>query len=234
MSRIVLACALATLIPLTARAEPVSIALHSASGGFSATGGTSADAAIIDLGQVFLPNVGSMGTFLFSNLWTWQDYRVGFDLGLGSGVSGVRLEIFDPLGDGDDGADPAAQPWYVPAGYSTSNNDDGFSFAQHSALTRSATFAGGAASVVADESTHRGDILMFSGVSGAEDARVAFGVRDSPGNRSFLLHISGIGSEEMMPTPEPASMVLLGTGLAAVAGAVRRRRRAAAKLGAAE
>jgi hypothetical protein len=115
----------------------------------------------------------------------------------------------------------------MPAGYSSSNNADALSFAQDSGLERSAVFAGGSASVFADEFTHRGDILIFSGLAGAERARVTFGLRDGLRfrggiGRGFLLRIS---ASDPVHAPEPASMLLLGTGLAGVI-AVRRRRAA--------
>lgn len=224
MSRVLLIGALAALIPVGARAEPISVALHSTSSGMTATGTPSVVAHTVDLGQIFLPGSVAAGIFFFSNALVWQDYTVNFNLGLGPGVSGFTLELLDPLGDGDDAQDPVSQPSYVPAGYSTSNDMDGISFAQRSGLERSATFAGGSASVLADENTDNGDRLLFSGLEGVEQARVTFGIRDSAGDRNFLLRISAVG-DDALPTPEPASMLLLGTGLACVAAVRRRRRR---------
>lgn len=224
MSRVFLACALAAMVPVAARAEPISVEVSTASGGFSVGGDLSTVGMMIDLGQLNLgPN--SVGTFFFNNAIAWRNYTIGFDASL-TGISGFTVELLDPLGDGDDSRDPAPYPDYVEPGYSTSNDLDGLSFAQNSGLERSATFAGGSAIVTADEMTNRRDALLFSGLNGAEDARVTFGLRDTLGGRGFLLRITAIAADAA-PVPEPATMVLIGTGLAGLAAARRRRRNAA-------
>jgi hypothetical protein len=215
--------ALAALLPVAARAEPIGVSVESSTGGFSQTG-TTFGFRMIDLGTITMTGAGSSGIILMDGLRTWTNYNLTFSLeGIGSNTT-LRVEILDPLG-GDDRFDMADQPGYVPVGYSTSHDMDRFSFAQDSSLTRSAVFAGGSAKVFADEHTHRGDILLFSGLQGAESARVNFGLRDGIGGRNFLIRFSFEG-DNVTQSPEPASMLLLGTGLAGIAGVYRRRRRA--------
>jgi len=215
MKRLWLILAFGVLLPATARAEPIAI-VQSSSGGFS--GGTTAVGGLaIDLGTIGMP-AGSVGTYLMSGLQEGANYVVSFVVSGVVGWDALTAELLDPIGDANDAADLPVQPAFVPAGYSTSNNTDGLSFAQDSALARSAIFAGGSAMVIADERNMR-DMLTFTGL-GAGMARVTFGLRNY-GSNAFLLRLSanGVGSQ----APEPASMLLLGTGLAGLA-AYRRRR----------
>jgi hypothetical protein len=219
-SSFILAFALAAALPAAARAEPVSVNLQSSPGGFAeGESAISTSGFDINLGTLFMPAGSVSATYLIDGLKAGSDYTVAFNLPGVSGWSTFRAELLDPV-DGDDKLDPAIQPTYVASGYSTSNNLDGFSFAQDSGLERSATFLGGSAMVVADENTHRGDLLTFTGL-GRGTAAVTFGLRDRLGNRGFLLRLSAVDGNAA-PVPEPASMFLIGTGLAGLAAGRRR------------
>ena len=223
MRRVCGALALAALLPVSARAEPIRVNVESSSNGFAQTGTTFGGFRSIDFGTITASSVDSVGLIEVNGLRTWSNYTVTFTLQGHQSIDALRVEILDPV-DEDDYFDRRDQPSYVPNGYSTSSNVDGFSFAQGASVSRSAVFAGGQGNVFADEITHRGDILLFSGLNGAETARVQFGLRDSVGNRNFLLRFAFEGTPNV-PTPEPASMILLGTGLVAMASTFRRRRR---------
>lgn len=225
MRVVCLALMVGILAPVAARAEPIPLSVASSEGGFRMTGAT-VDSAI-DLGTVLMPSAGSLGDILISGFRNNTDVVVSFMLESLGNFDTLRLELFNPPGT-NNLKEPADQPADLPAGYSTSNNLDALSFAQDSGLERSAIFAGGAATVLADEHTHRGDILIFSGLGGAEQARVTFAIRNGisfftrPGDLPILLRIS---AADPIGAPEPASMILLGSGLAGLIAARRRRAR---------
>ena len=211
----------ATLLPATMYAEPVTIGVHSLEGGATASllSTASHGSSIV---EVTLSSIDGAINIMFDGLEARLNYE--FDLlvhGADATWNTLRAEVLDPLDD-DDALDVLPYHAGVPDGFSASNTRDGFSFAQSAGLERSAVFAGGSASVVADEDTDGGDGLRFVGLSEADGGvRVTFGLRDFDGNRNFLVRLT---AEDPLGTPEPMSMLLVGNGLAGLAAARRRRR----------
>ena len=216
-----LGCAV-LLCSAAARAEPISLAVSGASTGFTANDSSfTAAPYLLDLGTITLDG-GSSGFIFIDGLDARRDYTVQFTVvdPAVSSFTTLTAEILDPLSDGFDAID-AAQPAYVPDGYSTSNNTDGLSFAWDSGLERSATFAsGGEAALHVDEDSNARDMLAFHGFTPGS-ADVTFGLRDNLGGRAFALRLS-VDGQAAIANPEPASLLLIGTGLLGLARARRR------------
>lgn len=150
-----------------------------------------------------------------------ENYQVSVSMTGRSNWTGLTAEILNPSRGWGNADDPKHQPAYVPAGFSTSTDYDGYSFAQGSGLERSFLMAGGAGfAVFADEATNARDLLAFTG-NGIGTALAVFGLQAGK-SRSFLLRLD---PENPLATPEPGAMLLVGTGLVAVARVVKKRRR---------
>lgn len=163
-----------------------------------------------------------LGSIQFSGLTSGILYTVRKVITNSSGVNFSRIanELLDPSGQANDSArDPAVQPAFVPAGFSTSNDFDGLSFAQGSVLPRTSSVFG---NNLADEFSDSRDFLDFFGgvlANGAVDNFMTFGLTDGGANQPFLLVER---PNESSRVPEPGSLLLAASAVVAL---MRQRRR---------
>jgi PEP-CTERM motif len=198
----------------TAYADPIKVSVFNGSSGAISDLSVSGNQISFDLafglsGPLYL---------MVKGLDARENYQVTANL---SGPPGTNLtaEILTPAPGGGNQQGPNTQPAYVPAGFSTSTDYDGFSVAQGSALERSFLLAGESGlGVLATEFNANAPVVLPG--NGNDLAVMLFGVRGTGGGK-FLI---GLDPGHPLATPEPGAMLLVGTGLVAVARVVRKRR----------
>ncbi len=161
-----------------------------------------------------------MGVIFITDLDAGVNYTVTKHITNNSGIDWdhMALELLDPGLDAND----VAQPAWIPAGYSTSSEYDGLSFAQGSGIARTSNVF---TNHVADEFGGHDYIDFYGGgtVSGAGGmVDISFGLRDNnpSANEPFLL-AQRPNTYTNPAVPEPTTMLLVGLGLAGVA--IRKR-----------
>lgn len=216
--------------------------------GFLCAIGPRADAAIAVSLHASNSGIGSMtfsqvgNTLTINETWTGSgpgvlqlsgldanvNYTIIKNITNNSGGTWTRFanELLDPGFDA--GIDPSPQPAFVPAGFSTSNDFDGLSFAQGSPgfPRTSSAFS----TVFSDELTDARDFIDFSNGSVATGGifDVTFGLRDNAAaNQPFLL-FQRPNASSRGEIPEPATCLMWGLGALGL-GMARLRRRSAIK-----
>ena len=168
----------------------------------------------------------SPGFLLIDGLDRDLAYTVNKIIHNNSGIAWTRLanELLDPAGQANDDLDPKPYPSFVPAGFTTSNDQDGLSFDQFGSQPRTSTVFG---SVFVDEDTDARDFLdFFNGTlnNGATDTLMTYGLIDKDTNQPFLLSQR---PNAFSRVSEGGILLIMGAGLAGIASRTWRKHRRA-------
>lgn len=206
-------------------AKAVTVNLHSSNVGIGSINVSVAGTTItIEENWTTLGN----GFLEFSGLQEGVDYTINKIVTNNTGIdwSSLANELLDPLGQ-NDAIDVLPYPSFVPTGFSTSNDQDGLSFAQGSGLPRTSTVF---SSLIVDEATDVRDFLDFFGgtlANGATDT-ITFGLRDNDvlSNEPFLLsqRPNQFSNNDGEKIPEPTSILsILAVGILSLGSRMQRK-----------
>ena len=157
------------------------------------------------------------GFLEISGLDAGIDYTIVKEITNNSGVAWTSManELLDPDDDLNDSdlEDVLPYPAFVPSGFTTSNDNDGLSFAQGSGLPRTSVVF---PNLTVDEVSDVRDFLDFFGASLADGGTdtISYGLRDffPSDNEPFLLS-ERPNARSVAVVPEPSTYALFALGL---------------------
>lgn len=210
--------AMVMVLGLTVHASALTISLNGSNTGITEFSWAFDEVSgVIDIYETWGPTGSGYGFLEIDGLVQYQDYTVVKYITNNTGVDwdSFSNELLDPytagIGLEDDTYDPQPYPGWVPTGFSTSNDNDGLSFAQGTPIPRTSNAF---SSLIVDELSDARDFLDFfdgiiSGAGGTDT--ISFDLRDNGSNQPFLL--AERPNEFAIQVPEPATLLLLASGL---------------------
>lgn len=225
MKRLGLTCTIACALALAfagSQASAISVTLHSSNSGIG-TCTFSVSGTVITITENWTGS--GPGVLEISGLTLNTVYTIRKVITNNSGDLWTRFanELLDPAGQTNDGIDPKPYPIFVPAGFTTSNDSDGLSFAQGS--TNPQKLSSVWSTVTVDELTDARDFIDFSNgtlASGSTDNYMQFGLLDqTTGNEPFLLMQRPNATSTSVPDLGSTG-VLFGLSLLGIARFLRR------------